>query len=329
MTRRKILITGAAGFVGYHLASSLVADQDCDLTLVDNLSRGVMDPEFSELCKQPNLRFYSKDLLGPAAFNELGRDFDEVYHLAALLGVENVLRNPVAVLNVNTVLTLKLLEWALSNGIRKIFFSSTSEVYAWTQLFHPLPVPTAEDVPLSLTDLKNPRTTYAASKIFSELAVTNYCVQAQVPFVIARYHNVYGPRMGNDHVIPQLYQRAVGGQNPLVVYSPQHIRAFCFVSDAVSATITAMRTESAANQTINIGNDQEQVTIQELAEKILRCANLDYRIEPKNAANDPIARRCPDISKARNLLGYEPAVSLENGLKRTLSWYSRAYSQAR
>lgn len=329
MTKRNILITGAAGFIGYHLAATLADDPDCTLTLVDNFRRGVMDREFTELCNRSNVKFLSQDLLGDSAFAELGRDFDEVYHLAALLGVENVLRDPVAVLNVNTILTFKLLEWAISNGVRKILFSSTSEVYAWTQQFYTLPVPTPEDVPLSLTDLKNPRTTYAASKIFSELAVTHYLLKANIPFVIVRYHNVYGPRMGNDHVIPQLYHRAISGQDPLVVYSPQHIRAFCYVSDAVAATISSMRADSATNQTINIGNDQEQIAIESLARKILQYAKLAPRIDPRPAANDPIARRCPDISKARTLLGYRPAVSLDEGLQKTLGWYSRAHAKAR
>ena len=327
MTQREILITGAAGFIGYHLARTLQQEPRNRLTLVDNFKRGRLDDNLQELCAQPNVTFHRLDLLDEASFRELNRKYDEVYHLAALLGVENVVGDPTTVLKVNAVMTLKLLEWCVSAGTRKLFFSSTSEVYAWTQQFYPLPVPTPEDVPLALTDLANPRSTYAASKIFGELAVRQYCKSADIPFVIARYHNVYGPRMGNDHVVPQLYKRVIDGQRPLVVYSADHVRAFCFIDDAISASIAAMRTPAATNETINIGNDSEEITIRKLAERIVSCANVDASLEPRMADNDPIKRRCPDLSKARRLLGYNPSVSLSQGLQATLGWYSKMLSQ--
>ena len=328
MSQKRILITGGGGFIGFHLASSLAADTSSEITLLENFTRGRHDEDLQALCERPNVHLVVADLQKPAAFEALERDYDEVYHMAAMLGVENVLRRPVDVLRVNALATASLLEWFVAGGGRKLMFPSTSEVYAWTQQFHSLPVPTAEDVPLALTDLANPRSTYAGSKIFGELAVTHYCRAYHKPFVITRYHNVYGPRMGAEHVIPQLFQRAsIDKQNPLVVYSAGHYRAFCYVSDAVRATIASIRTPEAEGQTFNIGNDKEQISIGDLAQKILDRSGIQARIDRQTAINDPIRRRSPDISRARKVLGYEPAVTLDEGLDLTMQWYSNWFSK--
>lgn len=326
MNKRKILITGGAGFLGYHLAGELSSCDENEVLLLDNFSRGQKDEDLERLAGRPNVTLVAGDVLDPSVFNRLGVGFDEIYHLAAILGVSNVVGRPHEVMRVNALALLNVLEWFSKGGAKKLFFASTSEVYAWTQGFYPLPVPTPEDVPLALTDLKNPRSSYAASKIFGEEAVTAYGHACGKPYVIVRYHNVYGPRMGYDHVIPQLYTRALGGQSPLVVYSADHRRAFCYVADAVEATILAMRHDAAGGQTFNVGNSAEEVTIKELAERLLYQAGLSLVIEPRPAAHDPIVRRCPNIDRARNLLGFKPRVSLEEGLKRTLAWYG---SQAR
>ena len=321
MTTRRILITGGAGFIGYYLAAELVQDPVNEIVLVDNLSRGRIDDEFERLRERPNVRFINGDLTKPETFETIGKGFHEVYHLAAIIGVEHVLKRPHEVLRVNALSTLLLLDWFTKGGGDKILFSSTSEAYAWTQQFYTLPVPTPEEVPLALTELANPRSSYAGSKIYGELAVTQFCAQYQKPFVIVRFHNVYGPRMGNEHVIPQLFDRARKGQSPLVVYSPSHRRAFCYVSDAISAVIAGMRSQNADGKTFNIGNNTEEVSIEELATRILKHLNIHGTIERKDAPNDPIVRRSPDTKKATTLLGYQPLVSLDRGLELTLAWY--------
>lgn len=323
---KRILITGGAGFIGFHLASHLSQDAANSVVLIDNFARGKQDQDLASLASHSNVHLISGDLTQPEIFNQLEGQFDEVYHLAAILGVENVIQRPQDVIRVNILATLNLLDWFTRGGGVKLLFSSTSEVYAWTQEFFPLPIPTPEDVPLALTRLDNPRSTYAGSKILGELAVTQYCNIYQKSFVIVRYHNVYGPRMGWEHVIPQLFQRASSGENPLTVYSARHSRAFCYISDAVRATVLAMRQEVASGQTINIGNDREEIDILTLARHILDIAKINAEIEPKQNLNDPIARRCPNVTRARNILGYEPQVSLENGLALTLDWYSKHLS---
>jgi UDP-glucuronate decarboxylase len=329
VSRRRILITGGAGFIGYHLVRRLAEDEENEITLADDFSRGRLDDELRAVAAQPQVRLVTADLTDPESLRRLDGGYDDVYHLAAVIGVKNVLERPQEVVRVNALATVHLLDWFVAGGGKKLLFSSTSEAYAWTQQFHPLRVPTPEDVPLSLTDLSDPRSSYAASKIFGELAVTQYCGASGNPFAIVRYHNVYGPRMGNEHVIPELFQRALAGQDPLVVYSADHRRAFCYVSDAVEATTAAMRLAEVSGHTINIGNDREEVEIGELARLVLERGGLEREIAPKTAANDPIQRRCPDLSRARDLLGYEPRVSLEEGLDLTLAWYAERCRPAR
>jgi UDP-glucose 4-epimerase/UDP-glucuronate decarboxylase len=321
-----VLITGGAGFLGLHLARRLAAE-GCRITLVDNFVRGRRDRDLEALAAQPGVRLLPGDLTRPETLAALGDGYDEVYHLAAIIGVQNVLERPAEVVRVNAMATLLLLDWFVRGGARKFLFSSTSEAYAWTQGFHPLPIPTPEQVPLALTELKNPRSSYAGSKIFGELAVTQYGLAHHLPTVIVRYHNVYGPRMGFEHVIPQLYQRALAADGPLTVYSPDHLRAFCHVADAVTATVAAMRNPAADGGTFNIGNDQAESSIADLALRILALAGKPPSIHGVPAANDPIRRRCPDITLARTVLGFEPKVDLQAGLEDTLRWYGPVFQE--
>ncbi|MEO1973223.1 MAG: NAD-dependent epimerase/dehydratase family protein [Pirellulaceae bacterium] len=321
-TRRRCLITGGAGFVGFHLAQNLLADEATDVALADNFVRGRQDEDFDRLRADSRVRIITGDICEPSFYSQLaGQAFDEVYHLAAIIGVKNVLERPRDVIRVNGMGTLALLDWFVESDSGKLLFSSTSEAYAWTRSFYDLPIPTPEDVPLALTDLKNPRASYAGSKIFGELAVNHYCQQFDKPFAIVRYHNVYGPRMGFEHVIPELFQRSLSGEDPLVVFSPHHQRAFCYVDDAIRATVAAMRDPRGDNLTINVGNDEEEIEIGDLARRILARVRPGGTIEPREAANDPISRRCPDISLARERLDFQPQVSLDDGLDRTLAWY--------
>jgi UDP-glucuronate decarboxylase len=324
---RKILITGGAGFIGFHLAQQLVEDPGDEITIIDDFSRGRLDAELEELAARAGVVVKSGDLADQATWRTLGNSYDEIYHLAAIVGVRNVRTRPDHVIRVNALSTVHFLDWFVDGGGTKVLFSSTSEVYAWTQRAYALPVPTPEGCPCCVTDFADPRSTYAGTKIFGELAVTHYCQTHDKRFVIVRYHNVYGPRMGIDHVIPELFQRARDGQNPLVVYSVDHKRAFCYVSDAVAATIAAMRERKADAETINIGNDREEIRIGDLAQRLVRVAGLQVDLAPQPAPHDPVQRRSPDLTRARDLLGYEPRVGLDEGLEKTLSWYERELSR--
>ena len=315
----KALILGGAGFIGYHLAARLVSEGHA-VTLVDDLSRGRRDREVEALCLRPGVALAQADLTRHDALAGLPRRWDQVYMLAAVVGVRNVETDPARVVRVNTLSLMHLLDWlGPESGV--LFFASTSETYAGGVSAGLVPTPTPEDVPLSVPDVAAPRFAYAASKILGEAAVIHTARARGLRAVIGRFHNVYGPRMGADHVIPELSLRALRREDPFRVYGADQRRAFCHVSDAVEAMLRIMGLEAAWGQVINIGNDTEETRIEDLARLVLREAGFEPQLDRVPAPAGSVARRCPDIGRLRALTGFVPKVSLEAGVRETFAWY--------
>ncbi|MDP3940262.1 MAG: NAD-dependent epimerase/dehydratase family protein [Deltaproteobacteria bacterium] len=315
----RILVLGGAGFIGYHLASRLAGEGHA-LTLVDDLSRGRRDQELQALCARPNVALVEADLTRPGALDALPRQWEQVYMLAAVVGVRNVETDPARVIRVNARSVLEVLDWLPGRG-EVIFFASTSETYAGGVAAGALPVPTPEDVPLSVPDVAAPRFAYAASKILGEAAVIHAARARRLPFVVGRFHNVYGPRMGADHVIPELSLRAIRREDPFRLYGAAQRRAFCHVSDAVEAMTRLVALEAAWGRIVNIGNDGEETTVENLLRVILRETRFEPAIQHLPAPAGSVDRRCPDLTRLRALTGFAPKVSLEAGVGETFAWY--------
>jgi UDP-glucose 4-epimerase/UDP-glucuronate decarboxylase len=321
----RVLVLGGAGFVGAHLAARL-ADEGHALTLVDDLSRGRSDAVLAELCARPGVRFVQADLTAPGALDGLSRQWDQVYMLAAVVGVRNVERDPARVIRTNTLALMAVLDWLPAAG-ETLFFSSTSEVYAGSVGLGLAPVPTPEDVPMAIADAAAPRAAYAISKLLGEAAVIHAGRARGLRWVIGRYHNVYGPRMGADHVIPEMALRAIRREDPFLVYGPGQRRAFCHVADAVEATLRLATTESAAGHVVNIGNDSDETVIEDLAVLVCRRAGYAPALERRPAPVGSPERRCPDLTRLHALTGLTPKVSLEAGVAETLDWYRAWWQQ--
>jgi nucleoside-diphosphate-sugar epimerase len=318
-----VLVTGGAGFIGFHLAKKLLRD-GYTVDLVDNLARGRLDDDLKQLLTHPQARLIEADLTDPGTFGALRSDYDEIYHLAAVIGVKNVMEQPDRVLRVNAGGTLNLLEWVrdTQGRLRRFLFSSTSEVYSGTLRHYGIPIPTPETVPLTIDDVQSPRATYAISKILGEAACHAFLHRYGTPFTIIRYHNVYGPRMGFAHVIPELMLRARAAEDELKVYSPDHTRAFCYVDDAVEATIRLAESRMALGEIIHVGNPSEEISIRVLADRIMGIVRPGLRIRPlENQPGSP-SRRCPSTDKMGRLTSFQPRVSLEAGLRKTWRWYN-------
>jgi UDP-glucuronate decarboxylase len=309
----KVLILGGAGFIGLHLARRLRAAGD-EVTIVDDFSRGRDDPELAAL----GVPVRHADLTVAASYESLPRGWDHVYMLAAVVGVRNVEQDPARVIRINTVALMNLLDWL--RPAERLFFASTSEVYAGGVSRGLVPVPTAETVPVMIENVTAPRFAYAISKLLGEAAVTHTARAKGIPYVIGRFHNVYGARMGADHVIPELLLRAMRGEDPFVVYGVEQSRAFCYVDDATAAMSRLMATDAAIGEIVNIGNDTS-TNIGDLGKLVLRVADFHATVESRPAPPGSVARRCPDLAKLRDLTGYEPTVSLEEGVRRTYDWY--------
>jgi UDP-glucuronate decarboxylase len=318
----RVLVLGGAGFIGFHLATRLAAEGHA-VTLVDDLSRGQADAALEALLARPGVTLHRADLTGAHALATLPRDWEQVYMLAAIVGVRNVDRDPSRVVRVNTLALLNVLAWLPGRG-ETLFFSSTGEAYAGGVTNGTVPVPTPEVVALSVPDRAAPRWAYAASKILGEVAVLHEARARGRRAIVGRFHNVYGPRMGADHVIPELSLRAIRREDPFRLYGADQQRAFCHVADAVEAMTRLMGTEAACGQIVNIGNDERETRIGDLAQLIFDIAGFAPTIHHVPAPPNSVARRCPDLTRLRRLTGFVPKVDLVAGVQDTLNWYRRA-----
>lgn len=317
----KILITGGAGFVGYFLAKKLSEAKNNRITILDNLSRGRVDADLQMLLDGNNIDFINGDLTDLQFLLKLDRDFEYIYHLAAIIGVKNITQHPDKALYINTLSNLNMFEYAKNaKGLKKIFFSSSSEVYAGAMKYFAGNVPTNESVPLVIEDITADRTTYALSKMCGELAGFVYGRKYGLPVTIGRYHNVYGPRMGFAHVIPETFIK-IHKKTIIDVPSPGHTRAFCFIDDAIEATIRVCENKNTTNELLHIGNPKEEISIKNLVIKISDI--LGKVISIKELSNTPGSpeRRCPDTAKAERLTGYSAKISLDEGIRKTYQWY--------
>lgn len=329
-TKRNVLILGGTGFIGLHLARTLLDGGETDaLVLCDNLSRGKLDEEAQQLlASSPNVSFVEADLTRRDSFDALGSDFDHVYLLASMVGVENVVQNPYDVLRVNTSIIMNTLDWMPASRSRRLFVASTSETYAGGVDLGLTPVPTPESAPLVIEDVTNPRMTYALTKMWGEAAALHASQSFGFDVVIGRFHNVYGPRMGYDHVIPQLSQRILQREDPFRVYGADQTRAFCHVSDAVDAMTALMNTPQANREIVHIGDDREEIRVDGLLEKLLFIGGFAPHIVALSAPAGSVHRRCPDISKLRRLTGFAPRHDLVSGLAETFAWYQARAANA-
>ena len=314
----KVLITGGAGFVGTHLAQSLL-DDGASVTIVDNFQRGVKDDAFAAVARRSTI--VDADLLSPTFAGCIDTDHDYVFHLAAIIGVRHVLERPYSVLADNALMTMNVIEAARrQRALKQAVFSSTSEIYAGSLVHLPsMQIPTPESTPIALTDLGAPRTSYLLSKAYGE-ALFNH---SGLPATSVRLHNIYGPRMGMSHVIPELLHKAhlAKDGDSLVVASMHHRRTFCYVSDAVAMFRGIMASPSTVGTTLNIGNSTPEVEIGELARTIARVVGRELTITPAPETPGSPARRCPDVSLLTSLTGIQGKVSLEEGVRNTYQWY--------
>ena len=317
----KILITGGAGFIGLHLARRLI-DSGYQVDLLDNFARAVNDKELKETLAQDKINFFNIDLLSIDQINKLDTNYDVIFHLAAIIGVTHVMNNPYEVLYKNIRMLGNMIDFAhRQKKLTRFLFASTSEVYAGTLKHFDLPMPTPEDTPLALTNLSHPRTSYMLSKIYGEAL----CQQSSLPFTIFRPHNVYGPRMGMAHIIPEQLRKAHEAKDgdSIDVFSINHTRSFCYIDDAIEMLFRIMVNDDCESKTLNLGNQKPEVKIKEVAQKCSSVVGKKLFINEKPETPGSPSRRAPDMAKSTSLTGFESRISLHNGIEKTFKWYKK------
>ena len=315
----KILVTGGSGFIGSALVTALVRAGHAVRVLDDN-SRGA--PRRLRPVEK-DIEFIAGDIRDAGAVARASAGMDEVHHLAFVNGTEFFYSQPELVLDVGVRGMVNVIDACRANKVGTLVLASSSEVYQ-----SPPKVPTAEDAPLTIPDPLNPRYSYGGGKLISELMAINYGRKFFERVLIFRPHNVYGPDMGWEHVIPQFALRLhrlsrahPAGALPFEIQgSGQETRSFCFVDDLV-AGVLVMRDKGEHLGIYHVGT-MDEVTIADLAQRVAKAAGRDIALVPGPLQAGGTQRRCPDISKLA-ALGYKPRVPLDAGLKTTLDWYWR------
>ena len=311
------LITGGAGFIGSHLAEKLLARGD-SVTVIDDLSTGAIR-NLDGCIPNPAFRHHIASIMDYPLMAELVDRADIVYHLAAAVGVRLIVEKPVHTIETNIRGTEIVLQLAARKG-RKVLLTSTSEIYGKSAK-----IPFGEDDDLVLGSTTRPRWAYACSKAIDEFLALAYHREHKLPVVIVRLFNTVGPRQTGQYgmVIPRFVRQALAGE-PITVYGDgTQTRAFADVEDVVESLLALMGEPRAVGKVFNVGNDRE-ISILDLAEMIRRRAGSDSetRLIPFEEAYDlsfeDLARRVPDLSRIRALVGYSPARGIEQIIDRVI-----------
>jgi nucleoside-diphosphate-sugar epimerase len=313
----RVLVTGGSGFIGSALVKTLLRAGDTVRVLDDN-SRGAVR-RLREV--ERDVDFVNGDIRDAAAVDAATRGIDEVHHLAFVNGTATFYSAPDLVLDVGVKGIVNVIDGCRRHGVGRLILASSSEVYQ-----SPPHVPTDERVPLVVPDPLNPRLSYGAGKIISEMMVINHGRKHFERVLIFRPHNVYGPDMGFDHVIPQFAVRLrraaaarASGPVPFPIQgSGVETRSFCHIDDLV-AGVMIMREKGAHLGIYHVGTTEE-VSIADLARRMATIARREIVLAPSAVLAGSTPRRCPDISKLA-ALGYTPRVPLDEGLPSTLEWY--------
>ena len=323
----KILITGGAGFIGSHLSEALLA-KDWDVTILDNLSTGRLE-NVASFQTNPRFHIVVGDILNEFLVDKLVERADLIFHLAAAVGVELIVKDPLRSLTTNIRGSEIVLE-AVYRYHRKILITSTSEIYG-KNMSSALK---EEDDRILGSPLKS-RWSYSTSKAVDEILAYVYWKEKKVPTVIVRLFNTVGPRQTGYYgmVIPRFVEQALKGENVTVFGTGEQRRCFLYVKDAVDGMTRLMEHPQAVGNVFNLGN-QTEISINQLAEKIIRLTRSSSQIVhiPYNEAYEEgfedMERRVPDTTKAFNLVGFKPTVGLEEILRMVIAEFSARFSSA-
>jgi UDP-glucuronate decarboxylase len=305
--RRRILVTGGAGFVGSTMIDKLIENPENFVVIVDNLSTGNIK-RLPTKNKHENWKFIKCNC---NEYRDIGAvmtayRFDYVFHYAAVVGVKRTLEHPAAVLS--DIQGIKyILDLSKNTGVQRVFFSSSSEVYG-----EPFEHPQNE-----MTTPLNSRLPYAVVKNVGEAFLRSYKQEYNLDYTIFRLFNTYGPKQSGDFVMTRFIKAALSSKNITIYGDGSQTRTFCYRDDNVDACASAFYQNAHVNDTVNIGSDFE-IKILDLAKLILKITNSKSEIvHLQPLIEGDMSRRRPDITKMKNLLN-RPMIDLEEGIKRTI-----------
>ena len=308
----KVLVTGADGFIGSHLVEHLAQAGYSVRALCQYNSFG----SWGWLDHSPHkkeIEVILGDIRDPAQMRAISKGVDIIFHLAALIAIPYSYQAPSSYVDTNIIGTLNILQAALDNGVEKVIHTSTSEVYG-----------TAQFVPISEAHPLQAQSPYSASKIGADAMAFSYYSSFDLPVVIARPFNTFGPRQSARAVIPTIITQLLNGKRELKLGSLTPTRDFNYVADTCAGFLALSKCEAAIGQTVNIGSGGE-ISIGDTAAMIAKLIGADVKIAQEDQRLRPpaseVERLCCDNSLMKKLTGLSPQHSLEDGLKRTIEWF--------
>lgn len=313
MKNKTVFLTGGAGFIGTKIIERLIENNK--IIIFDTLQRNSIKD--TNISGHPNLKIIVGNVLDQEKVVQSIDNADIVIHLAAIAGIDTVIKSPTTTMNVNYVGTYNVLEAAksLSHLDRFIDFS-TSEVYG--SYAYKLD----EANPTTMGAVGTARWTYAISKLAAEHLSHSYYSEFNLPVTSIRPFNIYGPGQVGEGAVHTFIQKALKNEEILIHGDGDQVRSWCYVDDIVDAILLCIENKNAIGEVFNIGNPRGTITILSLAEKIVDLCNSGSKIRFVPKPYVDVQLRIPDIEKSKKILGYAPNVSLDEGLERTIEWYN-------
>ena len=312
---KRVLITGGAGFIGSHFIKEIIEDNG--VIVYDTFSRNAI--QYSGLEGHKNLKLVNGDILDIEFLEKNCEDVDVVVHMAAIAGVGTVISKPTTTLKINLIGSYNGLEACKNKNIERVVVFSTSEVYG------PDIYQADEAGMTTLGPIGKPRWVYAMSKLASEFLADGYFRENGLKFTSIRPFNVYGPWQIGEGAIHNFVVKALKNESLMIHEPGSQIRSWCYIDDMISGLLKILDNPNSIGEIFNIGNPQATSTTLQTAQTILRLSNSSSKIEFKELKYPEVNIRVPSIEKAKNILGFSPSVSLEDGIMKTIDWYKTIF----
>lgn len=311
---KRIFVTGGAGFIGTHLVERLIEDNE--IIVYDTLQRNAIKQ--TRLLEHPNLKMIQGDVLDADRLRDTMKGSNIIVHLAAIAGVDTVMQNLTSTMSINLVGTYNVLEACTAlNKLERFIYASTSEVFG-SRAYN-----VDESHETSQGSVGEARWTYSVSKLAGEHFCYSYYRDCGIPVVIVRPFNIYGPGQVGSGAIHEFVRKALKNDDLIIHGDGSQIRSWCYIDDLLDGLCLCLENRQISGHAFNIGDPRSTITIYDLAKKVISISGATSKIRFQERTFVDIEIRVPKIDKARKVLGFQPHVDLDEGIKRTLDWYKK------